>query len=49
VALAGGAVATLVLLLAAVQMAGGAALTGLGVAAAVAVAGCLAWLARRQP
>lgn len=49
VALAGGAVGTLVLLLAAVQIAGGAALTGLGVAAAVAVAGSLAWLARRQP
>ena len=49
VALAGGTVGTLVLLLAAVQIAGGAALTGLGVAAAVAVAGCIAWLARRQP
>ena len=49
VALAGAAVGALVLLLAAVQIAGGAALTGLGVAAAVTVAGCLAWLARRQP
>jgi len=46
-ALAGGALGALLLLVAATPLPGGAALTGLGVAAAVAIAACLAWLGRR--
>ena len=46
-ALAGGALGAVLLLLAAAPMAGGVVLTGLGVAAAVAIAACLAWLAAR--
>lgn len=46
-ALAGAALGSLLLLLAAVPLPGGAAVTGLGVAGAVGVAACLAWLAQR--
>jgi len=45
-ALLGGALGAVLLLLAAAPLAGGVVLTALGVAAAVAIAACLAWLAR---
>lgn len=45
-ALAGTALAALLLLLAAVSLGGGPPMTALGVAATIAVAACLAWLGR---
>jgi hypothetical protein len=47
VALAGGALGSLLLLVAAAPVTGGALLTGVGVMAAVAIGACLAWLGRR--
>lgn len=46
-AVAGAAIAALLLLLAAVPLRGGPPMTALGVAATIAVAACLAWLGRR--